>query len=242
MNNFIDLTGQTFNYLTVIEKGKKSNHGYYWKCKCKCGNLIEVRGDCLKSGKSKSCGCYQKEKIKEIGHKNAKDLTNMRFGKLIAIEPISERKRGNIVWKCKCDCGNEHYATSAVLLRGDTLSCGRCLKSKGEMIISYLLKDNNIFFTTQAHFDTCKFENGYYGYFDFYVDNKYLIEFDGEQHFNYNSRGWNNQEYFRKIQQHDNIKNNWCKDNNIPLIRIPYTKLDTLCIEDLLLDKTEYLI
>lgn len=34
--------------------------------------------------------------------------------------------------------------------------------------------------------------------------------------------------------------NNICKNNNIPLIRIPYTKLDTLCINDLLLETTEF--
>lgn len=38
------------------------------------------------------------------------------------------------------------------------------------------------------------------------------------------------------------IKNQWCKDNNIPLIRIPYTHLDKLIIEDLKLETTTFLV
>ena len=70
--------------------------------------------------------------------------------------------------------------------------------------------------------------------FDFYVDNKYLIEFDGFQHFDPISE-WYRPEY-------DKYKDQWCKDNNIPLIRIPYTKLDTLTIEDIKLETSEYVI
>ena len=72
--------------------------------------------------------------------------------------------------------------------------------------------------------------------FDFYVNNEYLIEYDGEQHFDKNS--FFNYEY---THIHDKIKSKWCKDNNIPLIRIPYTKYNDLCLEDLLLDKTKFL-
>ena len=67
--------------------------------------------------------------------------------------------------------------------------------------------------------------------FDFYVNNQYLIEFDGIQHF-IQSKNW---EPLEDTQYRDNIKNQWCKENNIPLIRIPYTKLNTLTIDDLLL-------
>ena len=78
--------------------------------------------------------------------------------------------------------------------------------------------------------------------FDFFIQNSYLVEYDGSQHFNYssNDKGWNTKEQFEKTQQRDAYKNQWCKDNSIPLIRIPYTKLDTLCIEDLMLETTEF--
>ena len=47
---------------------------------------------------------------------------------------------------------------------------------------------------------------------------------------------------FLERQEHDKLKNEWCKENNIPLIRIPYTHLKDLCIEDLQLETTTFLI
>ena len=58
---------------------------------------------------------------------------------------------------------------------------------------------------------------------------------------NYNTT-WNNKENFLKTQERDALKNQWCKDNNIPLIRIPYTHLNNLKIEDLLLETSEYIV
>lgn len=73
--------------------------------------------------------------------------------------------------------------------------------------------------------------------FDFYVNEQYLIEYDGEQHFIDSFYGTLN-----KIQQRDKIKNSYCKQNNIPLIRIPYTHKENIVIEDLLLETSEFII
>ena len=51
----IDITGQKFNKLTVI--GIASRNPLYWRCKCECGNEINVRTSNLKRGLVKSCGC-----------------------------------------------------------------------------------------------------------------------------------------------------------------------------------------
>ena len=58
----IDLTGQTFGYLTVIERDYeyqklKNADKPFWKCKCKCGNIVSVLGKSLREGNTKSCGC-----------------------------------------------------------------------------------------------------------------------------------------------------------------------------------------
>ena len=75
--------------------------------------------------------------------------------------------------------------------------------------------------------------------FDFYVANQYLIEFDGEQH--YKSFDWfGGEEGFKDLQNRDKFKNAWCKKKNIPLIRIPYTQIDTLDINDVLLETTTF--
>ena len=122
------------------------------------------------------------------------------------------------------------------------MSCG-CLKiSKGEFLIEQLLIQNNIPFEKQKTFENCKFENtNYLAKFDFYVNNKYIIEFDGIQHFKITG-GWNNEEHFNKLQIHDNFKNEYCFKNNIPLIRIPYTHINNICIEDLILETSNFLI
>ena len=49
------------------------------------------------------------------------------------------------------------------------------------------------------------------------------------------------EEQFKKTQEHDKYKNQWCKNNNIPLIRIPYTHLKDLCLEDLLLETSKFI-
>ena len=87
-----------------------------------------------------------------------------------------------------------------------------------------------------------KFANGHNATFDFFVNNKYLIEYDGETHYQSNAHGWHTLERLEKQQERDAIKNQWCRENDIPLIRIPYTHLNQLCIEDLLLETSQFLI
>jgi hypothetical protein len=52
---FKDLTGQVFNKLTVINYDKNDGK---WRCKCECGNYHNVTSSALKSGSTKSCGCW----------------------------------------------------------------------------------------------------------------------------------------------------------------------------------------
>lgn len=68
----IDLTGQKFGRLTVIDRSKndyvyKGKIYPRWNCICECGNTVEVMGDELRSGNSKSCGCYAKEQSAKTG-------------------------------------------------------------------------------------------------------------------------------------------------------------------------------
>lgn len=71
---FKDLTGQTFDRLTVIKLSRdvKTGNRYrkYWLCKCECGNTKEVRTDSLTSGNVRSCGCIKKEQDRENLVKN----------------------------------------------------------------------------------------------------------------------------------------------------------------------------
>ena len=65
-----DLTNKKFGRLTVIERSddiEREGHKPVptWKCKCECGNVVTVRGHQLKTGKTKSCGCLNREKTIE---------------------------------------------------------------------------------------------------------------------------------------------------------------------------------
>lgn len=65
MPAFIDIKGNKYNRLTVINRVEGKYGKPSWLCKCECGNFCTVYGQYLKSGKTKSCGCYQKEQARE---------------------------------------------------------------------------------------------------------------------------------------------------------------------------------
>lgn len=232
-NTFKDLTGEKRGRLTILSPTNlRKGSNIVWKCQCDCGNIAYVSSNNLNINREKytsSCGC-----LKHEGN-NYNDLTNQKFGKLLVIEKTDKRKFNQIVWKCICDCGNECEVNSGSLVSQSTLSCG-CLKSKGEEKIIKILKDNNISFEKEKKFDFCIFENGSYPRFDFFIENQYLIEYDGIQHFK--QSGW---ESLTEIQARDEFKNIWCKKNNIPLIRIPYTQYGKLNINDLLLETSNFI-
>lgn len=101
------------------------------------------------------------------------------------------------------------------------------MKSKGEIELSNILNSYKVKFVEQKIFKECKDKN--YLPFDFYLlDYNILIEFDGEQHYKvvrFNGMSQQDAENnFEIIQRHDFIKTQFCVDNNIPLIRIPYTE------------------
>lgn len=249
-----DLSGKKFGHLTVIEdSGKRTkNREILWKCKCDCGNFCERTTYQLKKGKSDSCGCKYKEKLIASLKKSVryKDLTGKQIGKLKILERAYPENKKGVYWKCQCSCEKKTIivVSARELLRGHKTSCG-CLKSSGELKIQALLESYDIKFEQQKKFKNCKFpDTNYYAYFDFWVDNKYIIEFDGKQHFQKVNFGKNKksevflEKQLEKIQSHDKFKNNWCKNNNIPIIRIPYTHFKRIKIEDLLLETSNFII
>lgn len=236
-----DLTNQRFGKLTAIEPTKKRLNGQVvWKCLCDCGNEIEVRSWNLISGKACSCGCSRSEAARLIYKKN---LLGQRFGKLTVIEelPFEPNKSGNVYWKCKCDCGNETILYTNLLTQGVS-SCGCLNISRGELKIGSLLASANIPYETEKTFEDCHLPNSNKPLrFDFYVNNQYIIEFDGIQHFQADT-GWATQEVYNKTVEHDAFKNNWCKEHNIPIIRIPYTHYKNLSLKDIILETSQFIL
>lgn len=238
-----NLKGQVFGRLTVLEEnGRTSDNRILWKCQCACGNICNVSSKLLLNGHTKSCGCLNKEKQIQRGKNSAKDLTNYRSGKLIALSPTDKRtKSGEIYWLCQCDCGNTSIVSSSNLISKNTQSCGCTSQSHGEIKIEELLIKNNIHYIKEYRDINCKLSTGGFAKFDFFIENKYYIEYDGDLHFFSRNNGWNDEEHLRITQKRDSEKNEYCIKNNIPLIRIPYTHYKDLCIEDLLLQTSNFI-
>ncbi len=73
-----DLKGKRFGKLTVLSEDCRSDNGViWWQCLCDCGSLLEVRSHSLKSGHTLSCGCLQREKIKELTTTHGKSKTRL---------------------------------------------------------------------------------------------------------------------------------------------------------------------
>ena len=206
-----NLIGQKIQNWTILDiTDKRKNTYIVLKCQCECGNIEFKTIQDIKNTKGKYC-----EKC------HIRDITGQKFGKLTAIKHLGTNEYRQSMWLCKCDCGNETIVTLGHLTATKgTLSCSKCIMSKGEYQISQLLNKLCIDYDTQKTFSTCRFNSGNLAKFDFYLpQHNILIEYDGEQH--YKNRGhW---EPLEKIQERDAYKTQWCKDNNITLIRIPYT-------------------
>lgn len=86
MGKLIDLTGQRFGHLTVIElKGFDKYHESMWMCVCTCGKVVVVRGSALRSGHTVSCGCYRIQILKQCHSNRLKRLDNHSKTRLFSI-------------------------------------------------------------------------------------------------------------------------------------------------------------
>jgi len=118
------LIGKRFGRLVAQKRLDHKGHDYLWQCLCDCGNIVQVTSYCLSSGNTQSCGCLWREIISEA---NSLQLVGKRFGKLTVISDVG-RRYGQILWRCKCDCGKSRDVATSSLTRGATRSCG-CLQS-----------------------------------------------------------------------------------------------------------------
>ena len=221
-----DLTGNIYGELKVIEMLYNYENRHRTYCKCIGINDTEykeyiIRQDALQSGATNSTKGACSSGIRH-------DITGRRFGMLTALYPTDKRSsNGCVRWHCLCDCGRETDPDPTMnnLVRYHTLSGGCRKKSTWDIFIRKHLELNNINFIPQKIFNDCFNKNGTsHLYFDFYLtDFNTIIEYDGLQHFE-PVMIWGGQEKLKKQQENDEIKNNYCKNKNIKLVRIPYTK------------------
>lgn len=224
------LIGQRFGKLEVIEFARRSeSNKLVYRCRCDCGTEIEVIGQHLKNGNTKSCGCYRKQVNTSC---LTKEETGNKYGHLTVLE--YDYSQDNCAkWKCQCDCGNIISVRGVDLRSGNTKSCG-CIKSEGEARIAKILIENNIKFKSQYTFSDLIYKKPLK--YDFAILNEEgqvirLIEFDGPQHTEKENNWYTTEGHLRDV-----MKNSYALTNNIPLIRIPYKEKENLNYELLFSD------
>jgi hypothetical protein len=217
-----NLVGLIFGKLTVLEMlyGYDNNKRTYCRCVCECGNETIVDMHNLLNGRTASCGCLEEES--RYGRIHHKDIVGQCFGHLTVVEKADYKgANGGIIWKCICDCGNITYASYTELILGRKVTCGCSKYSKMELFIHDLLVEYQIPHISQARFQECR--NIFPLPFDFYLyEHNTLVEYDGEQHTRPVAFFGGEDAYQQRVYN-DNIKNEYCKEHDINLVRLPHT-------------------
>lgn len=209
-----EVLGEYFNAKTKIKmKHKECGYEYYVTPRA----FLEQGNRCVK------CGEYKKmphevflEKVYNLvgdeytvleEYKTSMDKINIKHNK----------------------CRNVWFTTPNNFLAGTR--CPYCQRSTGEEKIAKVLENNKIKYNEQQTFDNCKYINPLF--FDFYLpEHNLCIEFDGRHHFELCGFGEKDKnkiiKKFNNIKKRDQIKNKYCKDNDIKLLRIPYWDFDNI--------------
>ena len=123
MSNFVDRTGLRYGSLTAIELGSRSEWGKrYWKCKCDCGNEVEVLSNSLGSGLQKSCGCSRKGKNNKrfLKFEYVRDYFLSHGCELLETEYTGCNQK----MRYRCVCGNESVIMWRMFMSGHR--CSKC--------------------------------------------------------------------------------------------------------------------
>ena len=186
----------------ILHRCMKDGHEWY----ARPGNILKSKGCPLCAGN-----------IKKTHDEYVRDV----FALNPDIEVVGEYINANTPIKHKCLKHNLVWeAKPANILNGS--GCPYCNESIGERRIRQWLEKNGIKYVYQKTFADCR--DVKLLPFDFYLpDKNAIIEYDGKQHYEVVDF-FGGQNGFDKIVMHDSIKDNYCKSNNITLLRIPYNK------------------
>lgn len=213
-----------FGSLIVVKITPKKYGGSIIECECSCGNKLIIQACILIADNYKSCGknCGNKKlstkfpQLKEEWdfEKNTENFYNVTFGSK------------KIVWWI-CKKGHSYKAKINNRTAGKT-NCPKCQLSKGEESIRLFLESYDIIYEKEKRFNDCKDTNSLP--FDFYLPkHNILIEYQGQQHYIGYAKY---KDGLSQIKKHDNIKKQYCKNNNIRLVEIKY--VDFIRIEKIL--------
>ena len=228
MSRIKDMTGYEFQTWKVksLSSKKSSGNNVYWLCECQsCGAQKELCGSEIRLNRTGMCKCQkqqnQKPKDKYYNAETStsckiKDEIGNRYGKLLVVS-FAYTKNANAYWNCQCDCGKTTIVRGNALRTGSTCSCG-CQTSRKEEEIVKILDKNCIKYKREYIFPDLK-DSGFLR-FDFAIMQnntiRGLIEYQGSQH--YETIGLFSKDGL--LQTHDNMKREYCKLHNIPLLEL----------------------
>lgn len=200
----------------------------------KCGHEFEVTPQALLANEScPKCFEANKEWQGKTLEEFKKDLKTTRRGEYGVVQGEEYRGANEKIKIEHKECGHIWEVRAAHILYRS--GCPKCNKSKGEELVGELLRENRLSYKTQYTFPDCV--NKKELPFDFAVENREgevhcLIEYDGEQHFK-PFKHFGGVTKFEQLKNNDRIKDEYCRDNDITLIRIPYT-MEKKEIEDII--------
>lgn len=232
--------GKRYGKLTIVGLVNEDKGPTHFECICDCSpeKIRIIEWTDISQKRKQSCGCFQKEQ----GKYRALDLTDQIFGDFRAAEKTDLRKSGKVVWRCYCTrCGHMELLSTRQLKAVPDRHCPVCHSlshnSKGEEKIAELLRLQGLPFEMEKSFEECKSRKNIRLRFDFFVDNSWLIEFDGEQHFKVTP--WSlDLDY---VKEKDETKNDFCRKVGYPLIRIPYWEYENMTLLDLIPSSSRFL-
>ena len=220
-----DVDGLRFGKLVVLET-LWDESPVKLRCLCDCGSeYIGVKTQ-ITYGRTQSCGCFQKERASEANEKIWTGVISPYGVKFLFKH--SRNKLGQWLWVCECGlCGKTFIALPAKINNGHITSCGCRARSLKEQLISEYLCTLRVSFIEQFSFNDCKHKQKLKYDFCVLINDtvKCLIEYDGKQHFEPNDYFGGERSYTKTILR-DEIKNTYCKEHNLPLLRLPYYLAD----------------
>ena len=198
------------------------------KCQCKIDDTIwETSATTLLTGKV-GCPTCNANATRDRCIKSNKQFVSELKVMNPNIEPLEEYCDDHSKIKCRCKIhGYVWYAIPNKILHRRT-GCPKCASYHNEKTLDYILEKWDLKYSVQKKFQDCKDKNMLP--FDRYLDDfNVLIEYDGEGHFQPIPRGNSDGvASFNITQKHDKIKDEYCKKNKIPLIRIPYWEKENM--------------
>lgn len=226
------LNNKPFELLS--EEFKGANKNLKWRClKEDCGEIFEANWNKIIIDRGcPFCAGHQVGLSNCLATKNPELASEWHPTKNDDLTPydVTCGSKKYVWWKCK-ECGFE-WDASIVNRRNN--GCPKCAESKGEKRISKWLNLNNISYCREFVFNNLLSDLGNPLRYDFAIfDNvdktqlNMLIEYDGKQHYEW-VKGFYTKQDFIKIQYHDKLKNDYCINHNIKLLRIPYWDFDNI--------------